>query len=32
MCMFDENGEWVEGGQCDGCGQCGDTGVEDEED
>lgn len=24
MCMFDEDGNWVEGGKCDGCGKCDD--------
>jgi len=30
--MFDENGEWIEGGKCEGCGQCGDTDVAEDED
>lgn len=23
MCMFDDDGNWKEGGKCEGCGKCG---------
>lgn len=25
MCMFDEEGNFIKGGKCDGCGKCGDV-------
>jgi hypothetical protein len=31
MCMWDDDGEYIEGGQCDGCGRCGDCDVEDDD-